>query len=55
MIELIVCEDYIKLSNYEQLDVDESVIYDIHYSEIMINKDEIDAVIKLLQDYKNAP
>lgn len=55
MIELEVCEDYIKLTSYEQLDVNETESYDIHYSELMINKNEIDEVIKLLQDYKNAP
>ena len=55
MIELEVCEDYIKLKNCEQLDVDKSETYDIYYSEILINEDEIDDVIKLLQDYKNAP
>ena len=55
MIELEVCEDYIKLTSYEQLDVNESENYDIYYSEILINKNEIDEVIKLLQDYKNAP
>ena len=55
MIMLKVCEDYIKLTSYEQLDVNESENYDIHYSELMISKNEIDAVIELLQDYKNAP
>lgn len=55
MIELEVCEDYIKLKNCEQLDVDKSETYDIYYSEILINEDGIDDVIKLLQDYKNAP
>ena len=55
MIELKVCKDYIKLKNCEQLGVDKSETYDIYYSEILINEDEIDDVIKLLQDYKNAP
>lgn len=55
MIRLKVCKDYIKLTSYEQLDVNETENYDIYYSEILINEDEIDDVIKLLQDYKNAP
>ena len=55
MIELEVCKDYIKLKNCEQLDINKFENYDIYYSEILINEDEIDDVIKLLQDYKNAP
>lgn len=51
MIELEVCKDYIKLKNCEQLDVNESEIYDVYYSELLINKHEIGDVIKLLQEY----
>jgi len=55
MIELKVCKDYIKLTSYEQLDVNETESYDVYYSELLIKENEIDTVIKLLQDYKNAP
>jgi hypothetical protein len=54
MINLQVCKEYIKLVNYEQLCVNDSQKYDIQYSEILINENEIDEVIKLLQEYKDA-
>ena len=54
MINLQVCKEYIKLVNCEQLCVNDSQKYDIQYSEILINENEIDEVIKLLQEYKDA-
>lgn len=54
MINITVCKDYIKLVNCEQLNFRGSETYDVYYSEILINENEIDDVIKLLQEYKNA-
>lgn len=54
MISLKVCEDYIKLTNCEQLNLNETQKYDVYYSELMINETEIDEAIELLQEYKNA-
>lgn len=54
MIEITDRGDCIKLTQCERLQVNDSEIYNIYYSEFMLNKNEIDDMIKLLQDYKDA-
>lgn len=55
MIELTDHDEAsIKLRSCEKLAINESEIYNIYFSEILIDKHEIVDVIKLLQDYDNA-
>jgi hypothetical protein len=54
MMEITDRGDCIKLTQCEQLTITDSEIYNIYYSEFILNKNEIDDLIKLLQDYKDA-
>jgi hypothetical protein len=54
MMEITDRGDCIKLTQCEQLTIADSEIYNIYYSEFILNKNEIDDLIKLLQDYKDA-